>query len=269
MALLPEVHVNLGQVTFERIYQIFLPLIPGGTLVGGLLLTHPEFASHTTSILGLGRYSRMGFAIFTVYIVGLALYGVSVSVAGTFTWIAALTIGKRIGMLRDNLALSQRPVWRKLAAGFLGNGLVPSLPTSPATLAQAGQANVSQILANIQQQYDYEWQDCYNLLQDYVLRGSPVLPNEILFLWTYLQALGWALLYLYLRTPLRGHWSVALVSASLIFFGATFAYGANFLYWKYDRLTYWDFSARLINEIRTLEAEKRALPQTPPSAGKT
>ena len=258
MALLPEVHVNFGQVTFERIYQIFLPLIPGGTLVGGLLLAHPEFASHTTSVLGLGRYSRIGLAVFTVYVSGLLLYGVSISVMGTFALVAAFTIGKKFRAVRDNLALSQRPVWRRLATGFLGNDLVPSLPTLPPALAQAGQANVPQILTALQQQYDFEWQDWYNALQDYVLRGSPVISNEILFLWTYLQATGWALLYLHLKTPLRGHWSVSLVSASLIFFGATFAYGAHFLYWKYDRLTYWDFLARLINEIRTLEAEKRS-----------
>jgi hypothetical protein len=249
MALLPDVHVNLGQVTFERIYQIFLPLIPGGSLIGGLLLAHPDFMFRVTTAFGLGRFSRIGVLVFAVYVTGLVLYGVSQWVVGICSWIGLLTVSKRWPPMRDNLALSKRPAWRRLAAGFLGDALTPSLPPLPP--APAAQASLLE-------QYDYEWQDVYNALQDYVLRGIAVLSSEFTLLWTYLQSTGWAMLYLYLKTNLREHWSVLLVSVILVFSGATLPYATIYLYWKYDRLSYWDFMGRLLHEIRTLEAERRA-----------
>ena len=54
MSMLPEIHFNFGQVTFERIYQVFLPLIPGGTLVGGLVLAYPQRVHDAEVTLGLG-----------------------------------------------------------------------------------------------------------------------------------------------------------------------------------------------------------------------
>ncbi len=75
MAFLPEIHVNLEQLAFERIYQLFLPLIPGSTLVGGLMLAKPASVFAVTSALGLGRYSRFAAPLCVVYIVGFVLFG--------------------------------------------------------------------------------------------------------------------------------------------------------------------------------------------------
>jgi hypothetical protein len=72
---------------------------------------------------------------------------------------------------------------------------------------------------------------------------------------TYLQATAWALLYLYMRTPMRGHRSVLVISIILIFSAVTLPFSANFFYWKYDRLTPWDFTARLISEIRVRQTQ--------------
>jgi hypothetical protein len=58
---------------------------------------------------------------------------------------------------------------------------------------------------------------------------------------------------LYSRTALKGHWSIMAVSAVLILSTATVSFMANYYYWKYDRLTPWDFTARLINEIKIRE----------------
>jgi hypothetical protein len=101
--------------------------------------------------------------------------------------------------------------------------------------------------------FDVEWRDLYNILQDYILREVVVLPNEFFLLFTYLQATGWALFYLYWRTALKGHWSIMAVSAVLILSTAPVSFMANYYYWKYDRLTPWDFTARLINEIKIRE----------------
>jgi hypothetical protein len=242
MALLPEVHVNVGQLTFERIYQIFLPLIPGCTLVGGLMLAHPQSANTIALNLGLGRYFRIGVLLCCIYVVGLTLYGFSVVI----TSYCSILVGWFFGKIkipfpkRQNEVPSKSTIWRRVAAEFLGT-LTP-LQAGPHLPAIAGN--------------DVEWGDFYNVLQDYLLRGTPVLNNELLLLFTYLQATSWALMYLYWRTAMRGHWSVLVVSILIILFSATFPFGVNFFYWKYDRLTPWDFTARLINEIKMREKSK-------------
>ncbi len=239
MSMLPEVHVNFDQLTFERVYQIFLPLIPGCTLVGGLLMAHPQGTSALAAALGLGRYARIGALICCVYVVGLILYGFGVVITSYCSMLLAWLFGKiKIPFPeRQNQVPSKSTIWRRVASEFLGT-LTP-LPPSPPLPPIAGN--------------DVEWQDFYNVLQDYVLRRSPILHNELLLLFTNLQAAGWALTYLFWRTALRGHWSVILVSIILILFTASFPFGVNFVYWKYDRLTPWDFTARLINEIKIHE----------------
>jgi hypothetical protein len=234
MSLLPEIHVDFGQLTFERIYQVLLPLIPGGTLVGGLVLTYPQRVHD----LGLGRYSRVAVIVCSAYIAGVILYGFSVTVTGNCTILFATLLSKRSPPLRPNLVPSQSWVWRCVAGEFLGQSLSPP-PLPASALPLSGN--------------DVQWQDLYNVLQDYVLRVVPVVSNEIYLLVTHLQGTAWALFYLYWKPPLRGHWSLMVMSISLIFLGATMPFGTNFWYWKYDRLTPWDFTARLINEIKMRE----------------
>src|ERR1700737_4760844 len=96
MALLPEIRVNFDQLTFERVYQIFLPLIPGCTLVGGLMMAHPQSAYSVAVALGLGRYSRIGALLCCVYIVGLILYGFSVVITAYCSMLVAWFLGKKI-----------------------------------------------------------------------------------------------------------------------------------------------------------------------------
>jgi hypothetical protein len=235
MTMLPEVHVNLGQVTFERIYQVFLPLIPGGTLVGGLVLAYPQRVHEAEVTLGLGRYSRVAVLVCSVYLVGFILYGFSLVVSGNCAVFLANIVPRLWPPNRANEGPSKSWVWRCVASEFLGPSLSPSPSTVPGATPAYG--------------FDVEWRDLYNILQDYMLRGVVVLSNEFFLLFTYLQATGWALFYLYWRTALRGHWSVMVVSITLILSTAPVTFTANFFYWNYDRLTPWDFTARLINEI--------------------
>ena len=235
MALIPDVHLNFGQVTFERIYQIFLPLVPGGTLVGGLMLANPGKAHTVATTLGLGPYSRFALLACAVYIVGLVLYGFSVAVTAWFSILLSSLVGRWWPSIRKNETSSRSTMWRRVAAQLLGT-LTPPAPLPPAPALSGN---------------DVEWQDYYNVLQDYVLRGKAVIVNELLLLFTYLEAVGWALLYLYFRTPLRTHWSPLVVSVTVILFGSTYPFVTNLYYFKYDRLTPWNFTARLINEIRT------------------
>jgi hypothetical protein len=238
MSMLPEIRVDFGPVTFERIYQIFLPLIPGGTLVGGLVLAHPQRVHDIELTLGLGRYSRIAILVCSIYLVGFILYGFSLMISGNCAVLFANVVPKLWPPVRPNEAPSKSWVWRCVAAEFLGQSLSPP-PLAAPTPPLAGN--------------DIHWQDLYNILQDYVLRGVAVLPNEFFFLFTSLQATGWALFYLYWRTFVRGHWSVLVVSVIFILSTAPMTFLVNFFYWKYDRLSPWDFTARLINEIRSRE----------------
>jgi len=239
MSMLPEIRVDFGQVTFERIYQVFLPLVPGGTLVGGLVFSYPQRVHDLEATLGLGRYSRVALLICSVYLVGFILYGFSLMISGNFMVLLGSVVYKFWPPNRPNEGPSKSWVWRRVAAEFLGQSLSPSPATVPGAPPAYG--------------FDVEWRDLYNILQDYILRGVVVLPNEFFLLFTYLQATGWALFYLYWRTALKGHWSIMAVAAILILSTAPVSFMANYYYWKYDRLTPWDFTARLINEIKTRE----------------
>jgi hypothetical protein len=241
MALLPDVHVNVGQITFERIYQIFLPIIPGSTLVGGLVLAHPASAHSLAVTLGLGPYARFAILLLIVYIVGFVLSGFSIFMTGNCTVLLGYLIGKKKEWvpIRQNQVSSQSFIFRRVASEFLGSSLTPSPQAQPPALPFTGN--------------DIEWQDFYNVLQDYVLRGIAILSNEAQLFFTHLEATGWALLYLYFRTALRGHWSVLLLSLSVILLGMTSLFSSYYFYWKNDRLTPWNFIARLISEIRVRE----------------
>jgi hypothetical protein len=239
MSMLPDVHVNLGPVTFERVYQIFLPLVPGGTLVGGLVLAYPQRVHEVEVALGLGRYSRAALLVCSIYLVGFILYGFSLTVSGNCGVFLVMMVYKLWPPKRDNEGPSKSWVWRRVASEFLGQSLSPSPSTAPG--------------APVGYTFDVEWRDLYNILQDYILRGVSMLPNEFFLLFTYLQATGWALFYLYWRTPFRGHWSIIVVSTFLILSTAPITFTTNFAYWKFDRLTAWDFTARLINEIKVRE----------------
>ena len=69
MALLPEVHVNFDQPSFEQAYQrllqIFLPAIPGLTLVGGLLFAY-RYTKTGSLLTSCVEHALYGCFLFTV-----------------------------------------------------------------------------------------------------------------------------------------------------------------------------------------------------------
>ena len=236
MALLPELHVNLGEFSFERVYQLFLPLVPGGALVGGLVLNDPASLSAKAVAFGIGSYPRVAILVCAAYVTGLALYGVSMLIAGSCTAIVGHVVYKKWPPRRPNSS-SKSLLFRRVAAQFLGESLIPSAAVPPYSDPFVGN--------------DTEWQDWYNILQDYVLRRSWTRLNEIGLLFVHLQATGWALLYLHSRTVIFANRWVFAVSVILIVEGAVIFFGLNYNYWKNDRLSAWDFVARLVGEIRS------------------
>lgn len=77
---------------------------------------------------------------------------------------------------RQNEGPSKSWVWRSVAGEFLGQSLSPSRSTAPGAPPAYG--------------FDVEWKDLYNILQDYILRGVSILPNEFFLLFTYLLGDG-------------------------------------------------------------------------------
>ena len=128
--MLPEVHVNLDRPTIQHIYQLFLPLVPGGALVIGLLATHPCFCP-LAGANGLVYYSRIAVMVFIAYITGLMLYAVSVFFAAALSQLAGYMCFRvqKWRPSRNNLLISQNRVWRTVAANFLGAQLTPTLPS--------------------------------------------------------------------------------------------------------------------------------------------
>src|SRR5882757_6740247 len=155
MSMLPEIHVNFGPVTFERIYQIFLPLIPGGTLVGGLILAYPQRVHDAEVTIGLGRYSRVAVLACSIYLVGFILYGFSLMISANCTVFLSNIVYKFWPPNRPNEAASKSWVWRRVASEFLG----PSFSLSPYTAPVPLPGYL----------FDVEWRAVYKILHDYIL----------------------------------------------------------------------------------------------------
>lgn len=106
--------------------------------------------------------------------------------------------------------------------------------------------------------HDLEWQELYNVLQDYILRGVAVLSNDTLIGLMAFQAMGWAVVVMAFFTPAWRHPALLSAGAFAVLAGAAAPFGLLLNYWKFDRLTYWDFVARLLAEIHAREAQAGA-----------
>jgi len=254
MPLLPEVHVSLDRPTIQHIYQLFLPFFPGGTLVLGLALAHPDSLAYFAASRGIGYSSLIVAAVFLAYVAGLMLYVASFHFGGFLsTGVNQLCWrSPKCRPARNNSSISQNHVWRTVAAAFLGKQLTPSPPAGvPGSGLFTNSTHFPSPTPPSVQQYDIDWNDWYNVLQDYVLRGVPVLPPDAFFLFTIIQATGWALLVVSVPSRLGRHHPVALlVIALLVVLSALTQFAANYFYFNYDRLPATDLTARLLAEIR-------------------
>jgi hypothetical protein len=260
MALLPDVHVNLDRPTIQHIYQLFLPLVPGGALVIGLLSAHPDWFGRFGAASGVGYYSRIAGIIFLAYAVGLMLFLLSVHFGALLTYYLGNLCARspKLRPIRTNLSISQNRVWRTVAAEFLGKQLAPTPPALPGVDLFTDTTNLPPPVPLSVQRYDVDWLDWYNVLQDFVLRGTPVLAPDVYFLFTIVQATGWAVIIVSFYSLLGRHHPVALsVVALLVLFTAMVQFMANYFYQQFDRLMPADFTARLLAEIRAREDANR------------
>jgi hypothetical protein len=254
--MIPQVHFNFGPTSFDRFYQLSLPLIPGGVFTGGLLLAHPALGSSLRNALGLSQYADLVALVFASYVVGFVLFASSSILTGIASGIAQGLVFRSWTPTRSSWFLSQCTVWRKVAATFLGEKLAPTFPENqPASSVMEKIMAPMKDLAN-RQQHDALWEEWYRILQDYLLRDAPIISNEIAFIWVGLQATGWASVALCFVNPSARHWAVYMLASVFILFGALFPFLATLSYLGSERLSYWDFTARLLAEVRAQEIQK-------------
>lgn len=70
----PQINFDFGPTSFDRAYQLSLPLIPGGLFVGGLLMAHPGLALSARNALGLGESAAFVALAFVAYAFGFVLF---------------------------------------------------------------------------------------------------------------------------------------------------------------------------------------------------
>jgi hypothetical protein len=260
MALLPEVHVNLDRPTIQHIYQLFLPIVPGGALVIGYAMAHPQHVKCFVAGMGIGYYSLIAAAVFIAYVAGLMLFALSIHVGAMFSFWMGWLCGKipRLLPIRNNVSTSQSHVWRTVAASFLGDELSPKPPTvEGATGLFTTSAQFTPPAPVSVYNYDVAWNDWYNVLQDYVLHAPP-LNSEGYFLFTIVQATCWAVIAVSFHPRFSRHHPFALILVcALALLTALVQFIANYAYLKYDRLSALDFTARLVAAIRARDDPNR------------
>jgi len=251
-AMIPQVHFNFGPTSLDRFYQLALPLVPGGVFIGGLLMTRPGLGQPLWDVVGLGQYGLLLILLFAAYVAGVLLFAFSAMVTVVVSGFASIPFNSW-KPVRASYFLSQCSIWRQVASKFLGE-LAPVLPQNPPPVSVTEKIMRSMKDLTEKHQHDELWEEWYRILQDYLLRDVPTFPNEMLFVWTGLQATGWATIALSFVTPVLRHWPVYVLVAILISFAALLPLLAGLSYLGSERLSYWYFTARLLAEIRKAEA---------------
>jgi len=253
--MFPQIHLNFGPTSVDKLYQIAVPLIPGSLVVAGTFLLRPSLRSQLAAIFDPHSSVWFGTLLLCTYVVGYILYALSGTAAG-FVSGGLLLVFNFWNPERPNFLLSQRPIWRKVAGEFLGKTLAPAEPPAiaitPENIGTAGSMFKDSFNARIE--HNAQWQEWYNVLQDFLLKGTPVLNPDAAFVLLGVQATGWAVIYL---SVLSGHalsWTIVALAWLFVFVGSSFYFFSTLSYVTSDRLTYWDFTAQLLAETRKAES---------------
>ena len=267
LKMIPQIHLNFGPTSLDRVYQFSLPLIPGGLFTGGLLFAHPSFGISLRNALGLSEPASLLAFVFAAYVAGFVLFAASGIVTGIVSGIVQGVVFRRWVPMRWSRLLSQSSVWRTVASEFLGDKLRPNFPQSepPTSVLEKITASIKQIGEKTQQ--DAIWEEWYRVLQDYLLRDVPMISNDVAFTWVALQATGWAGIALSFAAPPARHWIVYLLAVIFISFGSLFPFLTTLSYLSSERLTYWDFTAKLLAEAREGDDKKSHAPDFSGSNG--
>lgn len=247
--MLPQIHFNFGPTAFDRIYQLSLPIIPGGVFVGGLFQARPDLFITLRSAVSLHPYASFAVFVFAAYVAGFVLFGVSAMLTGIVSGITQGLVLRSWTPLRASYSLSQCTIWRQVASKFLGE-LAPALPENPAPTTVIEKVTRPMKQLTEKRQNDELWEEWYRILQDYLLRGTPLISNDAWFVWIAAHATAWAIVFLaFVNTHVR-HWWAYVPAVILILLGSLFPFLITLSYVSSERLAYWDFTARLLAEIK-------------------
>jgi hypothetical protein len=248
--MIPQVHFNFGPTSFDRFYQLTLPVIPGGVFTGGLLLARPDLSVALRGAFAFHPYASMVAFVFTTYVVGFLFFGFSAMLTGIVSGITQGLAFRSWTPVRASYFLSKCTIWRQVATEFLGDKLTPILPTSPPAATWIEMIKHPMKDLTERRQNDELWEEWYRVLQDYLLRDVPQVSNDVVFVWLGAQATAWAIMALCFVNLQVRHWWIYVPAALLIFFGAFFPFLTTLIYLSNERLSYWDFTARLLAEVR-------------------
>jgi hypothetical protein len=244
--LQPPIQFNVGQVPFEKLYHYVVPVIPGFTLLVALLLGQPAWFLQVSSELGLAGFAKVAVLVCAAYTCGFILHFVSLGITTILTTSLFPFILNKMSQKWEWL-VPERPnygfmklSWRGVAEKFLGD-LAPHRSLRGVASGKDGL-----------DAYDAEWREWYNVLQEYIAKG-PTLSSKGWTTSAALQASGWSVLIASFYIPALTHWPVLIPALLSILLGNGIPMYAFYRWPNYDRFSSWDFTAKLLAEVRRHE----------------
>lgn len=254
--MIPQVHFNFGPTSFDRFYQLSLPLIPGGVFAGGLMITRADLTDPLRNAFAFHPYVGIAAFLFAAYVLGFVFFGLGALLTGSISAVAQGFAFRSWTPARWSYVLSQCTIWRQVATSFLGSELAPEMPKGEPTCSAFEKIKAQIAELGNKRRHDELWEEWYRILQDYLLRDVPLISNDVLFVWVAIQGTGWAMLTLSVVSPRLRHWSIYLGASLIVLFSAGLPLLTTLNYLASERLPYWDFTARLLAEVRGVNNPK-------------
>jgi hypothetical protein len=223
------IKLDLSRLSYPALIESLAPILPGGVLVFGYLLsTNGGAASRLFATASVGYYSKLTVVAFAVYAVGFVIHLLTVS-------LSMISIPLLANFMQRRLFLdpSKDKQWRRLAKRFLGNDVAPQVEEpydQEAFLRALEEARVIndptrkwQEISRIIQLHsplrmaDYEWHGWYQILSGFFAKTDPGMGVFFEY-WNTLQAMGWAGIMLLAATT-SNRWSVGVVSVLAVVCG--------------------------------------------------
>jgi hypothetical protein len=259
-------NIELSRISYPETVHWLAPVIPGGVLVTGVLLTRNpiEAAFYGQSQIAPG--AKVAIALFAVYVSGFVLS----NIVRIIEYLLGYALGYWAGSKQSSLPQmepSTNKDWRRAARKLIGDDLAPStdevynsvIHETAKKVAEAISDNQArqEALWNIELHHlnirisDGEWYRWYQILKQYFDKPNPDLAVGLSTLLT-LQTTGWVGIILLLITPLQHWfiWAICIISIILGFAGeiAQWAFGTVGDQWGHK------LTADILQEVKSREA---------------
>lgn len=263
---MPELPVKLELSRMSRpdVYLLLAPLLPGGALLGAIVLRNWPLAAKFIYSHFLGYYSKITILALAAYFLGLLMMFVSEAISRE--------VSRQLGrwIPHPNQNQNYRPwnalEWRRLARLFIGSKLTPEtdLPLDNARYEQLA-ATIEQISDPEQKRAqatqlvqareallgaDLQWMNWYFILRNYISNEealkNDLFRHQIIFLF---NSCGMAGLIALILVPDARNWFLWVLFGTAELIGLVFPFAVDRLSstWPaYDNV----MSAQMLNIIR-------------------